>query len=166
MWQFCRMLVFSPKNCSILIAERCLWTGMRSTQSCLLQGPRSHYLFIMSVGCSSLQTWCLKWGAATTGPKDEAPGGSGVDQRGWKRVLVGQNVYGKGIMQKKWIKLLISGRNGGSNFLHPPIGGRHRLLYFRTNIKATNMKEIQQGNLLAHTTPVNRENMLWWNILK
>ena len=91
---------------------------------------------------------CLKWGAATTGPKDEAPGGSGVDQRGWKRVLVGQNVCGKGIVQKKWIKLLISGRNGNSNFLHPPIGGRHRLLYFRTNIKATNMKEIQQGNLL------------------
>ena len=62
--------------------------------------------------------------------------------------MVGQNVCGKGIVQKKWIKLLISGRNGGSNFLHPPIGGRHRLLYFRTNIKATNMKEIQQGNLL------------------
>ena len=54
---------------------------------------------------------------------------------------------------KKWMKLLISGRNGGSNFLHPPIGGRHRLLYFRTNIKATNMKEIQQGNLLEVVTP-------------
>ena len=53
------------------------------------------------------------------------------------------------LCKKKWIKLLISGRNGGSNFLHPPIGGRHRLLYFRTNIKATNMKEIQQGNLLG-----------------
>jgi len=69
--------------------------------------------------------------------------------------LVGQNVCGKGIMQKKWIKLLISGRNGGSNFLHPPIGGRHRLLYFRTNIKATNMKEIQQGNLLVSLRKLN-----------
>ena len=68
--------------------------------------------------------------------------------------MVGQNVCGKGIVQKKWIKLLISGRNGGSNFLHPPIGGRHRLLYFRTNIKATNMKEIQQGNLLGSVVPL------------
>ena len=69
-------------------------------------------------------------------------------------------------MQKKWIKLLISGRNGGSNFLHPPIGGRHRLLYFRTNIKATNMKEIQQGNLLMDermmSACVGQNKSTWW----
>ena len=33
-------------------------------------------------------------------PKDEAPGGSGVDQRGWKQVFIGQNVCGKDILQK------------------------------------------------------------------
>ena len=43
-------------------------------------------------------------------------------------------------MQKNWLRLLFSDQNGGSNILPPPIGGRHRLLCFMTNIKVTNMK--------------------------
>ena len=42
------------------------------------------------------------------------------------------------VLQKCWFKDFAG-----------PIWCRHRLLYFITNIKVTNMKEIQQGNLLG-----------------
>ena len=71
---------------------------------------------------------------------DRVPGGPRGDWGGWKQLNGGLKVPGKDILQKNWLRLLFSDQNGGSNILPPPIGGRHRLLCFMTNIKVTNMK--------------------------
>ena len=67
-------------------------------------------LLISGESCSSFQ-------ASAISLKDDVPDCSGGDHGGWKQVFVGQNVYGKDILQKKWLELLISGRNGGSKIL-------------------------------------------------
>ena len=67
-------------------------------------------LLISGECCSSFQ-------ASAISLKDDVPDCSGGDHGGWKQVFVGQNVYGKDILQKKWLELLISGRNGGSKIL-------------------------------------------------
>ena len=61
--------------------------------------------------------WCSSFPVSALGLKDDVPDGSGGDQGGWKQVFVGQNVRGKDILQKNWLKLLISSRNGGSKIL-------------------------------------------------
>ena len=67
-------------------------------------------LLISGECCSSFQ-------ASAISLKDDVPDCSGGDHGGWKQVFVGLNVYGKDILQKKWLELLISGRNGGSKIL-------------------------------------------------
>ena len=71
---------------------------------------------------------------------DKFPGGPRGDWGFWKQLNGGLKVPGKDILQKHWLRLLFSGCNGGSSILPLPIGGRHRLLSFMTNIKGTNMK--------------------------
>ena len=67
-------------------------------------------LLISGERCSSFQ-------ASAMSLKYDVPDCYGGDHGGWKQVLTGQNVYGKDILQKKWLEMLLSGRNGGSKIL-------------------------------------------------
>ena len=95
----------------------------------------------MPVGCSSFgicqlrsshhKAWVSEIGYLV------APEVTGGAENNFKVVL---KYLARIFCKKNWPGLLFSGRNGGSNIVPPPIGGRHRLLCFMTNIKVTNMK--------------------------
>ena len=99
--------------------------------------------------------------------------------------MVGQNVYGKGIMKKKmdqiahfwpewWFKLFTSAyrgspppavfqnkyqsykyeRNTAGKYLGSAAANISSSLFCITNIKVTNIKEIQQGNIWDQRRPI------------
>ena len=72
---------------------------------------RGNRLLLISGKC------CSSFPRSALGLKDDVPDCSEGDQGGWKQVFVGQHVRGKDILQKNWLKLLISSRNGGSKIL-------------------------------------------------
>ena len=117
--------------------------GSRYLLSLLLPAEKSNWnrlLLISGERCSSFQ-------ASAMSLKYDVTDCYGGDHGGWKQVLTGQNVYGKDILQKKWLEKLFSGRNGGSKIL-PRLYGVATACCVSWQISNLKIWKTQQGNLL------------------
>ena len=135
--------------------------GSRYLLSLLLPAEKSNWnrlLLISGERCSSFQ-------ASAMSLKYDVPDCYGGDHGGWKQVLTGQNVYGKDILQKKWLEKLFSGRNGDSKIL-PRLYGVATACCVSWQISNLKIWKTQQGNLLRENQTFYTECFSIWLLRK